>query len=541
MTRMCLQTIGVGVCVILLAPLCVTASEAAPTGTSLSFHAGADGSVSFDTGVLAGRLHAGGRSLGLTEVVYKPTGASLDNKDLGLLGFYRVFSGARRFRPDARDFPSTVRVLEDGAAEVTWKAAEGRPFELKAAYRLVAPATVDLEASVTGQGNLASFEVFEASYCSPAFSSCQIYCRGQGAATEPGSFLTLDKSIGDWLMAPRGQADVAMIQDGRWKAEPNPVDWKILPEFALPMGLRRDPASGLTLLFMARQGDAFALSGPQEKDSHDSLYFSLFGSGLAKGEVRRAAIRLVVAPAVAESQAVAAYQAFAGAEGPGSRGPVRRVLLVTGQDYPGHPWRQTAPALRSILEEDHRMVVTLTEDPAMLDSTALDGYDAVVLHFMNWQQPSPGAAAREKLKQRVSGGMGLVLVHFACGAWQDWPEFRALAGRVWDPKLTHDPHGLFRVDIVDPSHPITLGMPPFETQDELYSCLTGDRPIHLLACAKSKVDGRDYPMAFVLDYGKGRVFHTVLGHDLAAITNPSVANLIRRGCAWAAGLDLPPN
>ena len=187
------------------------------------------------------------------------------------------------------------------------------------------------------------------------------------------------------------------------------------------------------------------------------------------------------------------------------------------------------------------MAVTLTEDPAMLDSMALDGYDAVVLHFMNWQQPSPGAAAREKLKQRVSGGMGLVLVHFACGAWQDWPEFRALAGRVWDPKLTHDPHGLFRVDIVDPSHPITLGMPSFETRDELYSCLTGDRPIHLLACAKSKVDGRDYPMAFVLDYGKGRVFHTVLGHDLVAITNPSVANLIRRGCAWAAGLDLPPN
>ncbi len=221
--------------------------------------------------------------------------------------------------------------------------------------------------------------------------------------------------------------------------------------------------------------------------------------------------------------------------------PAKRVLLVTGQDYPGHPWRQTAPALRSLLEEDPRLRVTITEDPAMLDSGALAGYDVVVLHFMNWEQPSPGPAARENLSRRVSEGMGLVLVHFACGAWQDWPEFRNLAGRVWDPKLSHDPHGSFRVDIADPGHPIARGMTAFETRDELYSCLTGDRPIHLIATARSKVDGKDYPMAFVFEYGKGRVFHTVLGHDLPAVTNPAVAKLIRRGCAWAATLELAPD
>jgi type 1 glutamine amidotransferase len=44
-------------------------------------------------------------------------------------------------------------------------------------------------------------------------------------------------------------------------------------------------------------------------------------------------------------------------------------------------------------------------------------------------------------------------------------------------------------------------------------------------------------MAFVLDYGKGRVFHTVLGHDLQAISNPPVARLLRRGCAWTARLE----
>ena len=43
-------------------------------------------------------------------------------------------------------------------------------------------------------------------------------------------------------------------------------------------------------------------------------------------------------------------------------------------------------------------------------------------------------------------------------------------------------------------------------------------------------------MAFVLNYGKGRVFHSVLGHDVKAIVNPPVAELYRRGCAWSARL-----
>ena len=38
----------------------------------------------------------------------------------------------------------------------------------------------------------------------------------------------------------------------------------------------------------------------------------------------------------------------------------------------------------------------------------------------------------------------------------------------------------------------------------------------VLATAHSKVTGKDHPMAFVFEYGKGRVFHTPLGHDVRA-------------------------
>jgi uncharacterized protein len=223
--------------------------------------------------------------------------------------------------------------------------------------------------------------------------------------------------------------------------------------------------------------------------------------------------------------------------GPAAPRKPLQVLLVTGVDL--HNWRETTPVLAKQLRADPRADVRVVEDPHFLDSAALDSYDVIVLHFMNWKVPAPGEAARKNLKQAVEKGKGLVLVHFTCGAWLDWPEFVNLAGRVWDPKLrAHDPRGPFKVDIIKPDHPITKGLMAFDTDDELYTCLAGNVPIEVLATAKSKVDQKDYPIAFVCTAGKGRVFHCVLGHDVKALTPDAVGELFRRGTAWSAGL--PP-
>ena len=218
-----------------------------------------------------------------------------------------------------------------------------------------------------------------------------------------------------------------------------------------------------------------------------------------------------------------------------------RVLLVTGVDYPGHLWRQTAPVLASAIQKDPRLSVFTVEDPNFLDSSAINKYDVIVLHFQNWEQPGPGTLARENLRKFVEGGKGVLLLHFACGAWHgEWPEFGDLVGRIWGGQgvRQHDPFGVFTVEVAQPDHPIMRGLTAFETKDELYTCLVGDHPIQVLAQARSKVDGKFYPMAFVSTYGKGRTFHCPLGHDAQALSVPAVQELFRRGCVWAAGLEL---
>ncbi len=104
-------------------------------------------------------------------------------------------------------------------------------------------------------------------------------------------------------------------------------------------------------------------------------------------------------------------------------------------------------------------------------------------------------------------------------------------------RTTHDPRGPFGVKIVDREHPITRGMDDFQADDELYVCLTGDKKMNVLATARSKVTGKEYPMALVMSYGKGRVFNTPLGHDGKAVAMPGTAKLLQRGVLWAAGRE----
>ena len=214
-----------------------------------------------------------------------------------------------------------------------------------------------------------------------------------------------------------------------------------------------------------------------------------------------------------------------------------QVLLVTGVDHPAHDWNKTTPVICELLEKDKQFAVRVIKDPNLLASAALFDVDVVFLHFRNDKPLAQEQQVRANLAKFVEQGGGLVGLHFACGAFGDWPEFRNLVGKVWDGKNSHDPRGPFTVEFTAAEHPITRGMSDFETDDELYIGLVGERPVQLLAAARSKLTGHDHPMAFAFQYGSGRVFQTPLGHDERAIRTPGTAELIRRGCAWVASVD----
>lgn len=215
-----------------------------------------------------------------------------------------------------------------------------------------------------------------------------------------------------------------------------------------------------------------------------------------------------------------------------------RILIITGDDVaPAHDWLSCASATRDVLARSGHFDVDVVGGAEVLASEAnLKGVDAIYLMLYNARTPTLSDKGKENLLSFVKAGKGLVVTHLSSASFKEWPEFKALCGRVWVMGTSgHGPRGVFRAVIADKSSPITKGVADFDQDDELYSKLQGDAPIHVLVQAQSDWSKQVEPLAFTLDYGQGRVFHHTFGHDAKAINTPEVKALIVQGTAWASG------
>ena len=275
----------------------------------LAFTKYLDGGYEFDTGILRGRLREAGNAQGLTSAVHVPSGTKL-NGAYGILSYYRVFTTNKRYGPAAWGWPSSSKLLPDGAVQVTWPEADGRPFEMAAVYRFRDDSTLDVETIVKAGKDLSKFEVFLASYFHESFPLPQVFITPDPKTVGKRTFLTAKKSYGNWQMFPRNYDVVPIIQDGRWKKQPNPVDWKIMPPMAKPIAVRRGSKEAPTAILMAPPDDCFAISTPYEGEGHYSMYFSLFGCDIDAGQTARARLRLVVTNVASNREILKLYQKY---------------------------------------------------------------------------------------------------------------------------------------------------------------------------------------------------------------------------------------
>ncbi|AMV37966.1 sialate O-acetylesterase [Planctomyces sp. SH-PL62] len=225
-----------------------------------------------------------------------------------------------------------------------------------------------------------------------------------------------------------------------------------------------------------------------------------------------------------------------------------KALIITGDEVGAHDWKATHEALKKILADGGKIAVDVTTTPNKdLTDENLAKYDVLVLNYRDTDKGAPetkwsDANKEAFLKAVRDGGKGLVSYHFSSSAFTspNWEEYeKALGG--WRKQGFHGPPHAFKVKKTDAEHPVSAGLPAeFDhVVDELYQNSMLPEGAVVLATAysdpeKPKGTGKDEPVIWVNQYGKGRVFSCVLGHDVAALNDPHVAPWLRRGTIWAA-------
>lgn len=190
-------------------------------------------------------------------------------------------------------------------------------------------------------------------------------------------------------------------------------------------------------------------------------------------------------------------------------------------------------------------------------------FDVVVSNYNGELWPE---AVRKDFVDYVHNGGGFVAVHAANNSFPEWPEYNEMIGlggwggrseksgpyvRFRDGQIVKDTkvgpgggHGAkheFAIDIRDAAHPIVKGLPAkwMHASDELYDKLRGPAE-HLTVLATAYSDkatggtGENEPMLLITQFGKGRVFHTTLGHGTDSMSGLGFQVTLLRGTEWAA-------
>ena len=246
--------------------------------------------------------------------------------------------------------------------------------------------------------------------------------------------------------------------------------------------------------------------------------------------------------------------------------PALKCLIVDGQN--NHNWRETTPIMKNILEEGGLFAVDVATSPG--DKEDMSGfkpdfaaYQVVLLNYNGKDWPEE---TRKAFVDYVKGGGGVVVVHAADNAFANWPEYNEIIGvggwggrnekdgpylRWRDGKIVRDmtpggggSHGSQHpclIEVRDAGHPVTRGLPAkfLHSTEELYNRMRGPaKNLTVLATTFSPKDkggsGEHEPVLMAIQYGKGRSFHTVLGHAGGQMKSVAFIVTLQRGAEWAA-------
>ena len=214
-----------------------------------------------------------------------------------------------------------------------------------------------------------------------------------------------------------------------------------------------------------------------------------------------------------------------------------KVVILTGSN--NHAWQKTTPELKAVLEQSGKFDVDIETDPEKLTPTFLSSYDVLLSNWNGFGGNKPAPWSDELKKAYVDfvrKGGGHVVVHAGSSSFYDWNDYHAICLAIWKDGTGHkNPHE-FKVRIKDTSHPVTRNLESLTLSDELWFKPSVQSNAVVLAESYSQHTGNWEPTAFAGQFGKGRCFTLLLGHNEVFMQQSGFKTLLIAGVEWAARL-----
>lgn len=201
---------------------------------------------------------------------------------------------------------------------------------------------------------------------------------------------------------------------------------------------------------------------------------------------------------------------------------MKKALLMIGGEF--HPFDACGRILADFLKSYGTAECTVTSDREAFRK--LGGYDVVIVYT----QGGKLSKAQEKgLCDWVAEGGAFIGIHCANDSFVGNERYMEMLGTQFSG---HGPVCEFAVNIADQEHEVSRRFSEFRITDEFYLCKRRTKAdLHAVMTGKWQFEKQ--PAAYVREYGRGRVFYTILGHDERAFRSPSFGKLIHRGIWWA--------
>lgn len=228
------------------------------------------------------------------------------------------------------------------------------------------------------------------------------------------------------------------------------------------------------------------------------------------------------------------------------------ILIVDG--FSNHDWKQTTQKIKNILGKVDHFTIDVSTAPNSKGANIwnqwqpnFSEYDVVIQNTNgNQDKISWPQAIQRKLENYVNNGGGLYILHSANNAFPEWSDYNRMIGLGWrgknfGPAVTIDKtesiikvpagqgdntgHGkrnntlLTRIG----NHPIHQGFPKtwLAADLEVYRYARGPAEnLTVISYALEQKTQLNFPVEWIITYGKGSVYNSTYGHYWKTQTNP---------------------